>query len=140
MVDWFLTIEQIVLCNWDWPVQIEFCLDIYCVVRSRDKSFCVENLVECRRKQIKDRMAEARARQDRFTTCFKICGTGSLFWGVEWGFKVPLKLKKWRPLHWRLCICLMTECAMLKEKWTFKINVCIKFLGEKPFWDLMAVS
>ena len=29
-------------------------------------------------------------KQDRFTTCFKTWGTGSLLRGVEWGFKVPL--------------------------------------------------
>ena len=25
--------------------------------------------------------------QDRFTTCFKTCGTSSIFRRVEWGFK-----------------------------------------------------
>ena len=29
-------------------------------------------------------------KQDRFTTCFKTCGTGSLFDGVRSGAKTPL--------------------------------------------------
>ena len=31
-----------------------------------------------------------KVKQDRFTTCFKTCGTGSLFWRVGRRCKVPL--------------------------------------------------
>ena len=35
-------------------------------------------------------------KQDRFTTCFNTCGTGSLFRGVEWGFVLAGKKRIFR--------------------------------------------
>ena len=47
-------------------------------------------VLKSRKIQKSRKFATKLSKQDRFTTCFKTCETGSLFRRVEWGFKVSL--------------------------------------------------
>ena len=67
--------------------------------------------------------------KDRFTTCFKTCGTGSLFRGMEWGFKFPLMGGwAWGPFH-------VMRYPMSKKEILF--ITCLKFAYFKLIYFLI---